>query len=137
MAAPPAWQPPPPGARSTAGEPLAVGPHSQSGPAHLASRQVSAHSLSTNSPTSTRTRTGKLTYEKLHASKYAKQQELKIARQGKTRTAKDSYKLKGAIETKQLEWYKAHEGHVGAAQIEPEPPPSPEPEPEPEPQSQP
>ena len=59
---------------------------------------------------------GKLNYEKLHASKYSKQQELKIARQGKTRTAKDSCKLKGAIDTKQLEWTKAHERHVSAEQ---------------------
>ena len=84
------------------------------GPANLASRQR-RHPLASISLTCTRT--GKLTYEKLHASKYAKQQELKIARQGKTKTAKDSYKLKGAIETKQFEWYKAHQDHVGAEQI--------------------
>ena len=84
------------------------------GSASLASRQ-SRHPLTSNTLTSTLT--GKLTYEKLHASKYAKQQELKIARQGKTKTAKDSYKLKGAIETKQFEWHKAHQDHMGAEQI--------------------
>jgi len=80
------------------------------GPANLASRQVSTYLPPTDSPP------GKLNYEKLHASKYAKQQELKRAREGKTKTAKDSYKLKYAIETKQYEWTKAHESHVGAEQ---------------------
>ena len=40
----------------------------------------------------------KLQYEKLHASKYAKQQELKRAREEKTRTGKERDMVRGAIE---------------------------------------
>ena len=57
----------------------------------------------------------KLNYEKLHASKYGKQQELKRAREEKTKTSKEANMLKGTIEGKQYEWAKAHERSVGAA----------------------
>lgn len=42
----------------------------------------------------------KLQYEKLHASKYAKQQELKRAREEKTRTGKERDMVRGAIEVR-------------------------------------
>ena len=107
-----AWKPPPRCARSTAGEPSAVGPRSPTGRLTWApGTRGSPLTSNSHSPP----HAGKLTYEKLHASKYAKQQELKLARQGKTKTAKDAYKLKSAIETKQFEWHKAHQARTHRA----------------------
>ena len=56
----------------------------------------------------------KLAYEKMHALKYARQMELKQARQQKAVISKESDSLAGAYNAKRYEWTKAHEDHLRA-----------------------
>lgn len=48
----------------------------------------------------------------MHALKYAKQQELKQARQQKVAVNKDSESIAGQYDAKRYEWTKAHEEHI-------------------------
>lgn len=56
----------------------------------------------------------KLAYEKMHALKYAKAQELKLARSHKTAAAKEGDSVAGAQHARRYEWTKAHEAHIKA-----------------------
>ena len=56
----------------------------------------------------------KLAYEKMHAIKYAKQQELKKARQRRLAVTKEADSLAGTYDGRRCEWAKANEGHMKA-----------------------
>lgn len=56
----------------------------------------------------------KLAYEKMHALKYAKQQDLKASRRSKVTIGKESESLAGQFDAKRYEWTKAHEEHERA-----------------------
>lgn len=53
----------------------------------------------------------KLAYEKMHALKYAKQQDLKACRLAKVSVSKETESLKGQYDAKQNEWNRAHDEH--------------------------
>lgn len=53
-----------------------------------------------------------MAYEKMHALKYAKQQELKQTRQQKVVVAKEGESLGGQYDARRYEWTKAHEEHL-------------------------
>lgn len=54
----------------------------------------------------------KLAYEKMHALKYSKQQDLKNARASKLSVSKENDSLAGQSEAKRCEWTKAHDEHM-------------------------
>jgi chromosome segregation ATPase len=56
----------------------------------------------------------KLAYEKMHALKYAKAQELKQARQQKAALTKECDAVSGAHNARRYEWTKANEAHLKA-----------------------
>ena len=56
----------------------------------------------------------KLAYEKMHALKYAKQQDLKQARADKVSIGKESESLAGQFDAERYKWTKAHEDHTKA-----------------------
>ena len=56
----------------------------------------------------------KLAFEKMHALKYAKSQELKQARAQKVAVGKESESLAGQYDARRCDWTKAHEEHVKA-----------------------
>lgn len=58
----------------------------------------------------------KLAYEKMHALKYARQQELKQTRAQKVTVGKEAESLGGAYDAKRCEWTKAHEEHLKVEQ---------------------
>ena len=58
----------------------------------------------------------KLAYEKIHALKYTRQQELKKLRQLKVAIGKEAESLAGLYDTRRYEWVKAHDEHVRAEQ---------------------
>ena len=56
----------------------------------------------------------KLAYEKMHALKYTRQQELKQTRAQKVAVGKESESLGGQYDARRCEWTKAHEEHLKA-----------------------
>ena len=56
----------------------------------------------------------KLAYEKMHALKYAKQQQLKQTRLHKLALAKEGESLAGQYDARRYEWTKSHEEHLRA-----------------------
>ena len=56
----------------------------------------------------------KLAYEKMHALKYAKQQELKRTRAQRLAVTKESETLSGQYDARRHEWNKFHEEHTRA-----------------------
>ena len=58
----------------------------------------------------------KLAYEKMHALKYARQQELKAIRQQKVSVGKEAESIGCTYDAQRCEWTKAHEEHVRVEQ---------------------
>lgn len=58
----------------------------------------------------------KLAYEKMHALKYARQQELKAVRQQKVSVGKEAESIGCTYDAQRCEWTKAHEEHVRVEQ---------------------